>query len=337
MFDSRRPPVARAAVAALGLLTLNLSCGGSPSTSTPVTTPTPTAEPTATPTPPAASCPFGMGEFRRYGGCDDRDSTTLLPKVEQAIDKLIEERPGLFDLSNDIAPGMRAYRLLDKEAYLDGLVATLVALGLCAERDVDDPYQQTIRVKNSNEFSEDFDVVLFRNSYSFIRRGPGAYAGSCSPPNFPAVRPADVPPVGSGCYRPFPPPLYKMNCRDYLNGGDHHVIDSTPIVVDPTYCAAVGYTDGRMQCAIRPDGAPDRAACENWRVGTAQDTGRIGPTWTRRDEGTFCTDVESGCRNSPNSQYQLLAYKPGWYRVCSNKPHATTKGEVVCCDAQVDR
>ncbi len=75
--------------------------------------------------------------------------------------------------------------MLNKEAYLDGLVSTLVAAGLCAERDVDDPDQQTIRVKDSNEFSEDFDVLL---QGDFMRRGPDSYAATCTPPNFPANR-----------------------------------------------------------------------------------------------------------------------------------------------------
>ncbi len=289
-----------------------------------------TVPPTSTTTtttlpPPPASCRFGKGVFYRYP-CE-KTSSVLLPDLERAMDRLIAERPGLFDLSNEFSPGSRAYKVLDKDGYLNGLVATLVAMGLCAERDVDDALQQTIRVKDSPDFSEDFDVML---SGGHMRRGPGAYQGTCSPPSFPADRPPDVPDVKSGCYRPFPPPLYKMNCRDYLNAGDHHVMDSTPIVADPVYCEKVGFAKGRIQCPVRPDGAIDRVACENWRVGTAKDTGRPGPTWTHRDDGSYCTDVESGCVNSPDSQYQLWVYKAGWYRVCANK------GNAACCDWYVD-
>ncbi len=329
MMDSRRTlPAAALAVAIVSMGILNLSCGGgSPSQSSTVTTLTPTPAPTTSAT-PAAACALGRGVT--YPGCE-RTVSQLLPQVEIAMDRLVREKPGIFDLANEVAAGTKAYKILDRDAYLNGLVANLTAAGLCAERDVDDALRQTIRVKDSNEFSEDFDVVLDKTFDSFMRRGDGSYAVTCTPPNFPAERPPDAPPVGSGCYRPFPPPLYKMNCRTYLNAGDHHVIDSTPIVANAAYCAAIGYTDGRGQCAIRPDGALDRVACENWRVGTAKDTGRVGPTWTRRDEGTYCTDAESGCRNSPDSQYQLWAYQGGWYRVCTNK------GDPLCCDAYADR
>jgi hypothetical protein len=322
MRDSHRT-LPLAVVGAAALATWSLSCGGGSPTSTPVTTLAPTPTPTTTTT-PTASCNLGRGVT--YPDCD-KTSTQLLSDVERAMDRLIKARPGIFDLANEYAAGTRAYRVLDKEAYMNGLVSELVAVGLCAERDVDDPYQETLRVKDSNEFSEDFDVML---KGGHMRRGVGSYTQSCTPPNFPAERPRDAPPVGSGCYRPFPPPLYKMNCRDYMNAGDHHVIDSTPIVADPLYCQAVGYTDGRIQCAIRPDGALDREACENWRIGTAKDTGRVGPTWTKKD-GSYCTDKESGCVNSPNSQYQLLAYAPGTYTVCANK------GDAKCCSALVDR
>jgi hypothetical protein len=49
-------------------------------------------------------------------------------------------------------------------------------------------------------------------------------------------------------------------------------------------------------------------------VGKAKDTGRPGPTWTREDGG-YCTGPESGCANSTESQYQLLVYRGGRYRV----------------------
>lgn len=327
MMDSRRtlPVAALAAAAVASLVALNLSCGGGAPT-TPTTTLTPAPTPTATTPPVGNSCRFGKGVFYRYA-CDDHEAVSqLLPDLEGAMDRLIKEKPGIFDLSDEAGAGTRAYKVLNKEAYLDGLVANLVAAGLCAERDADDADQEIIRVKNSNEFSEDFDVLL---SSGHMRRGRGAYRGTCSPPNFPANRPADVPPLGSGCYRPFPPPLYKMYCKDHLNGGDHHVLDSTPYVADPLYCAAIGFTDGRIQCAIRVEGAADREACENWRVGTAADTGRPGPTWTKLSDGGYCTGPDSGCLNSPNSQYQLWAYESTTYRV------AATTGRA--CDVFVDR
>ena len=82
---------------------------------------------------------------------------------------------------------------------------------------------------------------------------------------------------------------------------------------DANYCAAIGYDDGRSLCTIRPEGAPDREACENWRVGKAKDTGRPGPTWTKGD-GSYCTGAASGCENHPNP-YSLFTYVSGTYVV----------------------
>jgi hypothetical protein len=120
--------LATAAVAALAVL--NLSCGGDPAappstvkpTSTVLTSPPPTL---------AAACPFGKGVFS-VRACDEKTATVLLPAVESAMDRLIAEKPALFDLSNEYTPGSRAYKVLDREGYMNGLVANLVGAGLCA-------------------------------------------------------------------------------------------------------------------------------------------------------------------------------------------------------------
>jgi hypothetical protein len=318
-------PLAVIAVAAVAVLaTWNSSCGGGSPTSTPLTTLAPSPAPTTTTT-PGASCNLGQGVV--YPDECTRLSPQLFKDVEGAMDLLIKERPGIFDLTREHTPGSRAYLVLDREAYRKGLVANLQAAGLCAEVDLDDPYQQTIRAKDSNEFSEDYDVLL---SNGFMRRGGGAYRQTCTPPNFPAPRPPGAPPVSSGCGRPFPPPIFKIACRDYLNAGDHHIIDSTPQVADSNYCRSIGYTDGRGLCAVRMEGAPDRDACEDWIVGIAKDTGQYGPTWTRVSDGSFCTDKASGCVHSPTSKYQLWVYEHGYYQVSSTKGGKT-------CRAYVDR
>ncbi len=333
MNTRRTLPLTAIAVAAVAVLaTWNSSCGGGSPTSTPVTTlastTVPTTVPTTTTTPtttPTASCALGQGVA--YPDECARQSPRLLAHVESAMDQLIRERPGIFDLTREQAPGSQAYLVLDRAGYTNGLVANLQAKGLCAEVDVDDPYQQTIHAKDSNEFSEDYDVLL---SDGFMRRGNGAYRQTCTPPNFPAPRPEGAPPVGSGCGRPFPPPIRKFACRTHLNAGDHHVIDSTPQVADSNYCRSIGYTDGRGLCAVRMEGAPDREACEDWIVGIAKDTHEYGPTWTRVSDGSFCTGRASGCVRSPTSKYQLWVYEHGYYQVSSTKGGKT-------CQAYVDR
>jgi hypothetical protein len=99
-----------------------------------------------------------------------------------------------------------------------------------------------------------------------------------------------------------------------MYGAAFYTLDSTPIVgPDCAYCASIGVPE-ECFCPVRRHGAADRLACENWRVGTARDTGRPGPTWTKED-GSYCAGPEMGCANSPDNQYQLRVYEPGRYRV----------------------
>jgi hypothetical protein len=303
-----------ASVAVVSALLLT-ACGDSaPSSSTPpATVPTPTTAP-----PPVgnvdssfnhASCPLGKGD---PGATCERTTERMLNVYEEALDLLIEQKPEIFDLENEAAPGTKAYLVRDKEAYMDGIVANVRARGLCAERDPDDGAQETIRMKLDSDFSEDYDVIL---ADGHMRRGGGAYRATCTPASFPVDREEDAPPIGSGCGRPYPPPVTRFNCKVHIKGPDYYTLDSTPIVGhDAAYCAAIGYTDGRTLCPVRPEGAPDREACEAWRVGHAQDTGRTGPTW-RKDDGSFCTGPESGCQNHPDNQYALFTYVGGTYVV----------------------
>jgi hypothetical protein len=284
------------------MVVLTLSCGDgkSPVSSTPPTTVS--HQPTPTPPPIGggdafnqASCPLGKGEVN--ASCDRKKYPSLLAEVETAMDLLVQQKPQIFDLHDESKPGTGAYKVLDKEAFMNGLVANLRAAGLCSERDADDALLQTIRVKSSSDFSEDYDVLLLTGH---MRRGTGAYRQTCKPSAFPVDRASDAPPIGSGCGRPYPPPISRFRCKVHLKNTVFYTLDSTPLVgPDLAYCATIGYTDGRDLCPVRIEGAPDRVACENW---------------TQAD-GSYCTGPESGCQNHPDSQYQLNTYRPGSYTV----------------------
>jgi hypothetical protein len=320
--------IAAAGVAALGVtVLLTSSCGDDKSPSSSTSTPTTTVPSQTTPTPPLSgggdtfndsSCPLGKGDID--ASCN-RTHSALLAEVETAMDALVQQKPQIFDLNDEYMPGTRSYKVLDMEAYMDGLVRYLRAAGLCAQRDPDDALQQTILVKNAPDFSEEFDVIL---STGHMRRGSGAYRATCNPSVFPVDRSEDAPPIGSGCGRPYPPPVTRFNCKVHLKNNVYYTLDSTPLVGhDVAYCASIGYTDGRSICPIRMEGAPDRVACENWRVGKAKDTGRDGPTWTKAD-GSYCTGPESGCENSPDTQYQLWTYRGGTYTVAAENGASCT-------------
>jgi hypothetical protein len=108
-----------------------------------------------------------------------------------------------------------------------------------------------------------------------------------------------------------------MAVKVHLKTGLYWTLDSTPIVLDRDYCAAIGYTDGRRECPPRPPGHPQRLACDILAVGTAEDTRKPGPTWRR--DGNLCTGIDSGCDNEPGNQFQARVYWQGQgdYTACA--------------------
>jgi hypothetical protein len=112
---------------------------------------------------------------------------------------------------------------------------------------------------------------------------------------------------------------------------EYYTVDSTPLVgPDVQYCLSAGFTDGRSICPVRVEGASDREACELWRSGTAKDTGKPGPTWTRTDSAgktDYCSGADAPCdRIGP---FTVKAFKGGMYEVC------TEAG--ACAQVPVDR
>jgi hypothetical protein len=148
---------------------------------------------------------------------------------------------------------------------------------------------------------------------------PTSPSPSPSPSTTPdSPEPSTTPPPASagGCGQPLPPPLSSFNVKVHQRGTDAWILDSTPLVADAKYCAAIGFTDGRSSCPVRPEGNPEREACELYVVGRAKDTGRPGPTWYN---GTsFCQGPSSaaGCDNHPDNQYQAIVYKGGTFKAC---------------------
>jgi hypothetical protein len=121
---------------------------------------------------PISACPIGKGTLD--SSCS-RNSGIFLRDVEAAIDLLATQRPEIFDLKDQISAG--AYRVLDTDAYYEGVVRNLQAAGFCANYDLSE-----IQVKNNNDFSEQYDILV---STMHVRRGAGSYRNTCAPAIFP--------------------------------------------------------------------------------------------------------------------------------------------------------
>ena len=160
--------------------------------------------------------------------------------------------------------------------------------------------------------------------------GSGAPPTTPTPPPTPTPTPTpvptptpdpNVPPEGSGCGKPYPPPISRYNVKIHLKDTDFWAVDATPMVgPNLEYCLSVGFDDGRTICPLRPEGTADREACELWRSGTAKDTGKPGPTWTfTGKDGTtsYCTGPDGPCEHHENGPFTVKAYKGGLYQACS--------------------
>lgn len=146
----------------------------------------------------------------------------------------------------------------------------------------------------------------------------------------PTPEPTATPPPPTkvkGCGSPLPGPITKMGAYVHIRGPNQWILDVTPLVgPDAEYCRTIGFTDGRSRCPVRPEGHPEREACELYSVGYAKDTNRPGPTWTRN--GQYCSGG-ADCENHPDNQYLLLARQSGYYEACTK--------DGICGGVEVDR
>jgi len=157
--------------------------------------------------------------------------------------------------------------------------------------------------------------------------GGPAPAATPTPELNPQPSPSTAPAEGTGgCSNPVPPPLSAINAKVHIRGGDRWTLDSTPLVTDAVFCAKIGFPD-RSTCPVRPEGHPERSACELYVTGRAIDTGRPGPTWYFG--ASLCTGRASGCENHPDNQYQLMVWTGGQYRACGKNG--------VCGEVTVDK
>ena len=107
------------------------------------------------------------------------------------------------------------------------------------------------------------------------RSQAGAHAGPAADPG-PQPTPAPSRPrrrrrrlrAPAAAATPCPPEVSKMNTKIHIRGPNRWTLDTTPLIgPDGEYCRKIGFTDGRTDCPVRPEGSPDRVACETYAIG----------------------------------------------------------------------
>lgn len=178
---------------------LALSCGGGKDDNgeTPVAPgpvqPAPTPEPVASPSPsgqpvwiPPGTFACALGPGNKDASCD-AEEPVFADAVNAAVDRVIAEQRDLFP-DSDITSRVR-----DEEAIHIAVVRILQAQGFCAGWDTID-----LQVRNSNEFSEHYDLFDHRG---FLYLNPAQRVRStCRPADFPLTAAEYIDSVRVGFY-----------------------------------------------------------------------------------------------------------------------------------------
>jgi hypothetical protein len=149
------------------------ACGGgsSPAQPAPVNTATPAPQPTPALQPLSVipSCRLPASNPGDSAACN-KNNARLGDAVNAALDRVLRERPDLFDL-NDVNGGPR---IVKYDAYMTAVVAAIGEAGLCGRVDP----EGEIGIKEDNSHSEQW--ILWSSS-SYVRR---KYVLACSPATF---------------------------------------------------------------------------------------------------------------------------------------------------------
>jgi len=128
------------------------------------------------------------------------------------------------------------------------------------------------------------------------------------------------------CGDPTPGPLYGMKLSVQLDNGFRKLVDSKPVIdnvgrgTPDAYCGKAGFDPNARYCETRPEGNAQRAACDILVVGTASDTGKNGPTWSK--DGQPCvaagSETDPGCTNYDANQFMAVSRGPGDMLACAS-------------------
>jgi hypothetical protein len=155
---------------------------------------------------------------------------------------------------------------------------------------------------------------------TLVRCGAGSSPtqGPTPPPATPTPTPTPTPssglPPGMVC-DPTPPPILRMHLKVHDDSGDRKVLDSKPLVVNvDNYCDRMGFGSWKF-CDTRPEGHPQREACDYLVTGKAEDTGRWGPTWYYGPD--LCQYFPDSCANHASNQFMAVSKSNGIFEACA--------------------
>jgi hypothetical protein len=151
-----------------------VACGGGSSTTATPATLSPAPGPSPTPAVASGSCPIGHGDTSAE--CQAGEGG-LLDAINGAIDKVVAAHPGYFVVGETRGPG--EYRVLNKDGFIEGVLAILQGQGMCAQRT---PQSDKVEVKDSQQYSEEYLLVSDRG---YIARGVSSCEKTCTPAAFP--------------------------------------------------------------------------------------------------------------------------------------------------------
>ena len=155
-------------------------------------------------------------------------------------------------------------------------------------------------------------------------RTPVVVAGPTPAPT--PAKSATLPP-GMVC-DPTPPPMLRMNVKIHGYEGSRIVFDSKPVVLNVNgYCDRVGFGDWKF-CDTRPEGHPQRTACDYLVTGISPETDRWGPTWFFDDEP--CGSDPTLCAHHPSEQFMTIGKAKGTYEACAAETTPVAPGGSRC-------
>jgi hypothetical protein len=138
-----------------------------------------------------------------------------------------------------------------------------------------------------------------------------------SPTPVPTPTPKAAPTLPSGmvCPDPTPPPMLRMNVKIHGYEGNRIIFDSKPVFPNVNnYCERAGFGNWKY-CDSRPEGDPERTACDYLATGFSDETERWGPTWYLDQRP--CGIDPTKCAHQPENQFLTVGKVRGTYAACA--------------------